>query len=261
VTRTATLVHSLERSIVIHAQPEVVFRFFTDTSRWASWWGAGSTIDPRAGGRVLIRYPDGTEAAGSILEIAPPARLVFTYGYVTGSPIEPGGSMVTIRLEAHPSGTRLHLTHAFADPSVRDHHVQGWRYQLSLFANAIANEQHAGAGALTDQWFAAWSEEQPATREAMLRAIATPALSLRDKFSAIDGIDDVLEHLAAARRFMPGLRMARDGHVRQCQGLALADWVVTTAPGDERGRGTNLFVFSADGRIESVTGFWRAGPA
>jgi len=36
--------HKLDRSIFIHAKPDTVFGFFQDNARWASWWGAGSTM-------------------------------------------------------------------------------------------------------------------------------------------------------------------------------------------------------------------------
>jgi uncharacterized protein YndB with AHSA1/START domain len=248
--------HRLERTLDIEAEREVVFRFFTDTARWAAWWGAGSTIDPRIGGKVLIRYPDGTEVIGEVVELVPPDRLVFTYGYVKGSPIPPASSVVTLQLEARGAVTRLHLLHAFAEPGPRDQHVQGWRHQLSLFANVVADELHAGAGELVDRWFAAWSEADSATVETTVRALATGRVRMRDRFSALEGIDDLVEHIAAVRRFMPGIRMQREGAVRQCQGMALADWVARSADGQERARGTNVFVFGGDGRIESVTGFW-----
>ena len=135
-----SLAHALDRTILIRAERERSFRFFTDNARWASWWGAGSTIEARRGGRVFISYPGGTEASGEVLEIDAPERIVFTYGYVNGAPIVPGGSLVTISLEPEPAGTLVRLTHAFAESSVRDQHVQGWRYQLSLFANVVANE-------------------------------------------------------------------------------------------------------------------------
>lgn len=255
---TGTLTHQLNRSLLIQARRETVFRYFTDPVRWATWWGTGSTIDPRPGGRVLIRYPDGTEASGEIVETAPPERLVFTYGYVKGTPVPLSGSLVTIVLEEHDGGTRLHLTHAFADADVRDEHVQGWRYQLSLFANVVANDVHAGATATADRWFAAWSEPDGIRRDAELRALVASDARMRDQFSAIEGLPDLLEHIAAARRFMPGIRMLRKGDVSQCQGTALADWVAESADGQQRGAGTNVFELGVDGRIRSVTGFWRA---
>jgi uncharacterized protein YndB with AHSA1/START domain len=159
------LTHLLERTLVIEATRTIVFQFFTDTARWAAWWGAGSVIDARPGGRMLIRYANGVQVLGEVLEIAEPERIVFTYGYESGKPIPPGGSRVTIRLEAVDSGTRLYLAHAFAEADVRDQHLQGWRFQLSLFANLVADEVNAGAPDLADAWFAAWSITNGTERE------------------------------------------------------------------------------------------------
>ena len=65
----SSLTHRLDRDVVIEAPREIVFRFFTDAQRWAAWWGAGSTIDPMPGGKLVIRYPDGTEVLGEVLDI------------------------------------------------------------------------------------------------------------------------------------------------------------------------------------------------
>jgi uncharacterized protein YndB with AHSA1/START domain len=260
MTGTAALPHELKRVLVIQASRETVFRFFTDEARWAAWWGAGSTIDARPGGRVVIRYPNAVEAWGEVIDVTPPERITFTYGYASGTPIPVGGSRVTIRLDAEGTRTRLHLTHQFADAAVRDEHIQGWRYQLSLFANAVANEVYAQADRQVDAWFEAWSEPDSATREGTLARIASRDVGFRDRFSAIEGLDDLSVHLAAAHRFMPGIRLRRAGDVRQCQGLVLADWVAHASDGQERSRGTNVFVFSSTGLIESVTGFWSQHP-
>jgi len=257
MTLPATLPHVLDRTIVIAAEPDTVFLFFTDSARWASWWGAGSTIDARRGGRFLIRYPGGVEAAGDVLEIDAPRRLVLTYGYVSGAPIPVGASRVTIRLVPEGDGTRLHLSHEFADEAVRNEHVQGWRYQLSLFSNLVTNEVYAEAAARVDAWFDVWSEPDAGSRTRTLAALVSPRVSFRDRFSAIEGTEDLEAHLAAAQRFMPGMRMTRDSEIRHCQGMVLADWIARGADGAERGRGTNVFVF-ANRRIESVTGFWSA---
>src|ERR1700734_881352 len=109
------LPYDFHRTVLIKARPETVFRFFTDSARWAGWWGAGSTIDATPGGKMYIRHPNGVETLGEVLEVTPPERIVFTYGFATGKPIPPGGSQVTIRLDADEGGTRLHLVHEFAE--------------------------------------------------------------------------------------------------------------------------------------------------
>ena len=250
------LPHRLDRTVVIEAPPDIVFRFFTDAGRWAAWWGAGSTIDAQPGGRLLIRYPDGTEVIGEVLEVANPERIVFTYGYASGQMIPPGGSLVTIRLAPDSRGTRLELRHDFAEAAVRDQHVQGWRYQLSLFGNSVANDLHGDVGAIVDEWFNAWLDRDARQRRQRLAAIATPDVRFRDRFSLVDGVDELNEQIGASQRFMPGLRMERRGDVHHCQGLVLADWVVLTAENQEHGRGTNVFAFGAGKKIEAVTGFW-----
>jgi uncharacterized protein YndB with AHSA1/START domain len=248
--------HRMDRIVVIEARPATVFSVFTESARWAAWWGAGSTIDPRPGGRILVRHPNGVEMTGRVVEIDPPARLVFTYGYPAGKPISEDGSLVTIRLEPVPDGTRLHLTHQFADETQRDHHVQGWRYQLALFANLVANTVHADAPSVVDGWFGAWNEADGERRKEAFARLVEPDVQFRDRYGFTSGLDDLLAHVAAVHQFMPGLRMERSGDVRHCLGRALSDWQAVGRDGAAKARGTNAFVFGADGRIAAVTGFW-----
>ncbi len=251
------LAHQLERTILIEAPQSAVFRYFTDSERWAAWWGAGSTIDARPGGRVYVRHPGGVEATGEVVEIDAPSRIIFTYGFASGTPVPPGGSRVTIRLESASRGTRLHLLHEFTETAARDEHVQGWRYQLSVFANIVANELYGDGGTIADAWFAAWNTRDHTARVNALAAIAAPAVRMRDRFSCVDGIDELAVHIGAAHRFMPGLRLQREGTTRHCQGTVLADWTAQGTDGQPRGRGTNVFVLGPDGKLESVTGLWQ----
>src|SRR6185436_2683682 len=200
--------------------------------------------------------PGGVEASGEVVEAQPPERIVFTYGFNSGKPIPPGASRVTIALEPAARGTRLRLHHDFAEVAVRDEHVQGWRYQLSLFANVVADELHKDAARLVDTWFACWSEADESQRRTGLGAIASGGVLMRDRFSSVEGLDELMPHIGAAQRFMPGMRLTRSGDARHCQGTVLADWTAAGPDGQPRGRGTNVFVLGADGLIESVTGFW-----
>jgi uncharacterized protein YndB with AHSA1/START domain len=254
------LPYTLERTVLIGAKPEVVFRFFTDSARWAAWWGASSTIDAKPGGKVYIRHANGTESLGEVLDICPPEQIIFTYGFATGKPIPPGSSRVTIKLHPHRSGTELHLMHEFPEASTRDEHVQGWRFQLSLFANLVANEMFAGAAKSVDAWFDIWCISDEGLRERTLQQCATAKISFRDRYSALDGIADVSAHIGAAQRFMPGIGLRRLGDVRHCQGTVLADWTAVGSDGKERATGTSVFVFNPDSKIESVTGFTNPAP-
>jgi uncharacterized protein YndB with AHSA1/START domain len=248
-----TLPYRLERTVTIEASPETVFRFFTDSARWAAWWGAGSSIEARPGGEMKIRHPDGVEVSGEVLDVEPGERIAFTYGYASGKPIGPGASRVTIMLRPVESGTQLTLTHAFAEESARDQHVQGWRFQLSVFGNAVANEVHADAAEVADGWYRAWVMANEAERNAALAKVAVPGVQFRDRYSLLDGLEDLSAHIAAALRFMPGITLRRNGPVRHCQGTAVAEWAAVAADGTERMSGTSVFRLGPDGRILAAT--------
>jgi uncharacterized protein YndB with AHSA1/START domain len=256
MTITGTLPYQLDRVITIEASPDTVFSFFTDPGRWARWWGQGSTIDPQPGGRLLIHHANGVEVIGEVMAIERPQRIVFTYGYASGAPIGPGTSRVTIELQALDGGTRLHLVHEFADEGARNQHVQGWRYQLALFANVVTDLLHEGAPTLVDRWFAAWNDPDPVRRQETFQALVTPDVKFKDKYGLTGGLEELLGHIAAVHQFMPGLTLQRKGDTRHCQGQVLADWVAVGGDGRTNAAGTNAFVLSPDSRIAGVTGFW-----
>jgi uncharacterized protein YndB with AHSA1/START domain len=255
------LEHSLERDIVIRAPRALVFRYFSDSERWARWWGTGSTIDPRPGGAHVNVYPGGSRALGEVLAIEPPGRIVFTYGYEGGGegddkPIAPGGSRVTVELADHPDGTRLAFRHELASAAVRDLHVQGWRYHLALFANVVANEVFADATALADRWFGTWNEEDREARRAAIRAIVADDVVFRDAYSCTRGFEDLEAHVAGAKMHMPGITLERTGEARQCQGTVLVDRIAKDADGNSIGTGSVVFALAPDGRVREAVGFW-----
>lgn len=250
--------HRLDRSVFINAHPETVFAFFQDSARWASWWGAGSTIDPKVGGKIYVLYPGNVEASGEITEIAAPTRLAFTYGYhADGSPVPRGSSNVTIVLAREASGTRLTLTHRLPTEASRNEHIQGWRYQLSLFANTIASSINANAGPIADAWFDAWAETDEGKRKAAFEAVAVTGVRFGDKYSCLDGLDEVTFHAGAAQKFMPGMAPRRVGDPRHCLGTAIVEWNIARPDGTSAASGTTVFRFDADGKITDVVSIWR----
>ncbi len=248
------LPHVMERTILIQASREIVFSFFTDSARWETWWGTGSTIEARPGGELKIRHSNGFVSTGNVVELVPLQRFVFTFSLQTNPPTPPESSRVTIRLADEGEGTRVLLRHELASETVRDLMEQGWRFHLSLFANAVANHVHSNLPELVDEWFGLWVDKDAASRSGTLARIATPGVTFHDRYSALEGALEVEKHVGASQRFMPGLRMERRGDVRHCLGTALADWIALGPDGAERMRGTNVFVLGGHGKIVAVTG-------
>lgn len=247
---TTELPETLDREVSICARRETVFAYFTDSKRFARWWGDGSHIDPRPGGAVFIRYPNEVTANGEVVAIEPPRRIVFTYVMAGGV-----GSLVTITLEETQQGTLLKLHHAFSSGKIRDHFVQGWRYQLALFSRVVADEAQERVADRVDAFLRAWGEPDAKTRRALMESCATPGIVFHDASSATAGLDDMLANLEAVRLFMPGITLAREGSVRQSHGTALVSWTSKRENGEPAGSGTSVFVLSPDGRIARVVGF------
>ena len=124
---------------------------------------------------MFIRHPGGVEVSGEVTDVQPPQRIAFTYGYATGTR-EPGRDVAgdDPARDARGAGPRASTCPMpLPKRAARDEHVQGWRYQLSLFGNLVAAEAFAGAAEVVDGWFAAWSDPDASTREATLTRIAS----------------------------------------------------------------------------------------
>ena len=101
----------------IAASPRTVFAFFTDIERWTAWQGVGGKVDARPGGALRVIMPDAAAASGHFIEVVPPRRIVFTWGWEGNSiPSPAGSSIVTIELEPADSGTMVRLTHSGLPP-------------------------------------------------------------------------------------------------------------------------------------------------
>lgn len=247
--------YTLERTVFIAAPPALVFSFFTDESRWARWWGAGSRLDPVPGGALLIRYPNGATASGQVESLEPPHRAVFTYGYDDPEkPLAPGSTTVTVTLTPQGGGTLLHLAHArLPTEKVRDDHVPGWRFQLAMFARAATDIAHHDVARVIDRWLEAWNADDPAAVAAALEAAVTDDVRLRDAFACVEGRDELAAHIAAARRHV-ATSLARDGPLQQMQGAVL--WLYAASrDGVVLLRGTQVMELDGDGRIRSAVAF------
>ena len=71
-----------ELEVRIQARPETVFEFFVDPDKMKRWKGTEAELDPRPGGTYRVGgIAGGATVVGEFVEIDPPRRLVFTWGW------------------------------------------------------------------------------------------------------------------------------------------------------------------------------------
>lgn len=115
----------------IAAPPETVFAFLTERDKLLRWLGVRAELDVRPGGAVRIDVTGGDVVEGEYLEIVPPDRVSFTWGWSGDDDVPPGSSTVTFDLASDGADTILTLTHAGLPDGRHDAHATGWTYFLN----------------------------------------------------------------------------------------------------------------------------------
>ena len=131
----------LEVSLHIAAAPEIVFPYFTDPARYVQWMGHEADLDPVPGGTYRVRMRDTVETGGEFVEVDPPRRLVFTWGWSGDPTVPPGSTRVVVTLEPEANGTRVVLRHHdLPGDEQRLHHQQGWNAYLGRLAHLLTGQ-------------------------------------------------------------------------------------------------------------------------
>ena len=122
----------LEVSVHIEAKPDTVFAYFVDPERYIQWMGLDATLEAVPGGTYRVTMRGGSVAAeGVFLEIEPPRRVVFTWGWTNTDTVPPGSTRVVVTLDEENGGTRVVLRHYdLPDEAQRTHHRAGWDLYL-----------------------------------------------------------------------------------------------------------------------------------
>jgi uncharacterized protein YndB with AHSA1/START domain len=135
-----------EQQVRIAASPETVFGLLSDGRQMTRWMGLNNTMVPEPGGAVRIDVNGRDVAAGHVVVIEPPTRLVFTWGWENSELLPPGASTVEITLVADGDHTVLTLVHRDCPPEMLAGHATGWKHYLERLR--VASTGDAG----TDPW-------------------------------------------------------------------------------------------------------------
>ncbi len=134
---------AVRREVAIAASPETVWELLTDPEKAPSWWGRALTLDPRPGGLLRIEVGTGNITSGEFVEVDPPRRLVYTWGWESGGAgpelVPAGSTTVEISLVPDGAGTKLELIHSglpAGEPA--ESHGLGWEHYLGRLATVAA---------------------------------------------------------------------------------------------------------------------------
>jgi len=123
----------VDQTVRIAAPPEVVFEYFVDPRKLVSWIGSRATLEAVPGGRVWIDMNGTDVAAGQFLEIEPPTRVVFTWGWERGGPpMAPGSSTVEVTLTPDGTDTVVRLVHRDIPEPFVESHGAGWSERSAM---------------------------------------------------------------------------------------------------------------------------------
>src|SRR5215213_5755555 len=101
------------------------------------WMGVAATLDASPGGDFRVAINASAVAAGRFVEVDPPRRLVFTWGWdAPDHPIPPGSSTVEVELTPDGTGTLLRLRHRDLPADALGDHGHGWQHFLARLAIA-----------------------------------------------------------------------------------------------------------------------------
>lgn len=130
---TTTDTTLVEREVAIAASPETVWQFLVDPDKATRWMGQSASFDARPGGLYRVEVIPGHTASGEFVELDPPHRLVYTWGWESGkgSEVRPGSTTIEIQLVPDEEGTLLRFSHrGLPTAEAAQSHAHGWDHYL-----------------------------------------------------------------------------------------------------------------------------------
>jgi uncharacterized protein YndB with AHSA1/START domain len=122
--------------VVVDAEPAEVYEYFTVAESMVLWMGQLSSLDPVPGGEFAVDV-NGASVRGRFVELEPPHRLVFTWGFIGSDELPPETSTVEVLLRPEGGGTRVEIVHSNLPRDEASRHAPGWRHFLEELARVI----------------------------------------------------------------------------------------------------------------------------
>ena len=188
-----------EKSVLVPLDPDETFALLTEPERLRRWQAVTARIELRAGGQYRWTITPGHTASGTITELEPGKRIVFTWGWEDSEDLAPGASTVTITLEPAEGGTKVRLVHSGLTPEQAAGHLEGWNHYGERL---LAAAERGDAGA--DEWAASEPSDPLTAAEASLAVCQAVLRGLGPEHGSAQTpcvkftVDDLVEHLVGS---------------------------------------------------------------
>jgi uncharacterized protein YndB with AHSA1/START domain len=247
---------TIEIEIEIAARPATVYRFLSEPDRFREWLGDVNAA-PHPGGELAVKYPNGDVARGKFVELVPPQRIVFTWGYdgsANGMP--PGSTTVTIELSQIATGTLLKFRHeGIPNEAARIGHTHGWKYFTTQLAGAAVKLQFADTlQPLLESYARAFNEADATARLAALEQCWDSGATFCDAMGRGSGTAELSRFIGVAHQMAPGFRLEVTGAPQQTAEYVHFDWSLYIGP-QLYSTGKTVGRISLDGRFACTVAF------
>jgi uncharacterized protein (TIGR03086 family) len=195
-----------EKAVVVPLDPADTFALITEPDRLRRWMTIAARIELRAGGEYRWTVTPGHTAVGTVVDVDPGKRVVFSWGWEDGGNPAPGASTVTVTLTPVDSGTEVRLVHDGLTDEQAARHAEGWNHYLDRL---VAAGRHGDAG--SDEWVAApepldeltCAETTLAVLEHVLRDLDSADLTKQTPCSEFD-VAQLADHLIRSLNIIGG---------------------------------------------------------
>ena len=134
------MVRLAEQQVVLDAPIEQVYHHLTTEEGLLRWMAVEAVVEPVAGGRLQWTHENGATMIGRFIELDPPRRVVFAYGWKDDlMGVAPESTTVEIDLMETGGKTTLSLVHRSIPEDVIADHERGWLFFLSRLQGALNN--------------------------------------------------------------------------------------------------------------------------
>ena len=135
---SAVAVETITASVLVEAEPDEVYEYFTRADAMVLWMGHHALLDAFPGGGFAVDI-NGVRVRGRYQELEPPNRLVISWGFADSDELPPGASTLEVRLTKEAEGTRVEIRHSGLPERQAAEHRQGWRHFLAQLGTAMTS--------------------------------------------------------------------------------------------------------------------------